>query len=315
MNALAGAAVLADFRAYSSNFGRPDFPLSDHVPMTVTALLAMGASETRAASWARGYADRNHLRAADDRERAGRQKWRACIARIGMRDALAEAVALLGDGLGAAAFHAVIRAAYALERGDEDDLASAFESWEREYLALPVPPEIRRVGVAEALAALGQAPSFAASSGLIAVAMAEASRLEGFARIAATVPFAAAIDDLAIAAAAAFAQTRNFTALHVMTGMHALRTLRAYVADIEPLMPAFWRAFAAAAIVAGACPTLDPGLFAELRREAPADWKPLLERAIAHEDEHVIKATYSAWRLDTEISDPLFRTAAARYEA
>ena len=39
-----------------------------------------------------------------------------------------------------------------------------------------------------------------------------------------------------------------------------------------------------------------------------------MERAVAQDDDHVIKATYTAWRLDAEIPDPVFATAAARYQ-
>jgi hypothetical protein len=35
--------------------------------------------------------------------------------------------------------------------------------------------------------------------------------------------------------------------------------------------------------------------------------------AIAQDDDHVIKATYTAWRLDAEIGDPIFIAAAARH--
>jgi hypothetical protein len=38
-----------------------------------------------------------------------------------------------------------------------------------------------------------------------------------------------------------------------------------------------------------------------------------LVEAVAHDDEHVIKSTYTAWRLDEALRDPVFRTAARRY--
>ena len=134
-----------------------------------------------------------------------------------------------------------------------------------------------------------------------------------FDAIAMTVPSANAIDALAVAAAAGFARTSNFTALHVMTGTHALRVLRAYVDDVDAIMPAFWRAFVAAALTTDALPSLDPGVLAPLRAQAPPAWPPLLAEAIDHDDEHVIKATYTAWRLDAELDDPIFRTAAERF--
>jgi hypothetical protein len=56
----------------------------------------------------------------------------------------------------------------------------------------------------------------------------------------------------------------------------------------------------------------DVALFA-LRAEAPPDWAPLLAAACAADDEHAIKSTYTAWRLDRALDDAVSRTAAARY--
>ena len=147
--------LIAPYRYRSTNYGKPNFPLSDHLPMAIAALAEMGASPQRIAGWARAYAARYPC-IAPASERDARRAWHDRIVAIGMRGALAEAIAQAGDGIGAAAFHAVIRAAYALERNDDDELACALESWEREYLALPVLPVRQRAGVHEALAALAR---------------------------------------------------------------------------------------------------------------------------------------------------------------
>jgi hypothetical protein len=84
------------------------------------------------------------------------------------------------------------------------------------------------------------------------------------------------------------------------------------IATLDALMPAFWSAYAAAAIAAGVVPSLDAGVLDPLRNDGAA-WSDLIARAVRHEDEHVIKSTYTAWRLDTEIGDPVFATAAARF--
>jgi hypothetical protein len=313
MGCMDAAAVLAPYRDLSSNYGEKNFPLSDHLPMAVSALFAMGASGSRVSAWAEAHARRRHLRPAEANERAGRDRWSKRIARDGVRETLLGAIDTLGDGIGAAAFHAVIRAGYALDRSDDAELAAALESWEREFLALPIPDHVQQVPVTEALAALARSRVADSGGGLIASAMQAVSRRKGFDEIAAAVPPAADLDTIALAAAAAFAQSGNFTALHVMTGTYALLRFRAHLGDVEPIMPSFWRAFAAAAIVAGALPTLDPEVLAKLRNDAPPDWAPLLAEAIDHEDEHVIKATYTAWRLDAERPDPVYRAAAAGY--
>jgi hypothetical protein len=308
------SVILEPYRDRSSNYGERDVPLSDHLPMAVTALAAMGAGDQRLATWAADYADRQALRPADPAETAGRAKWRAAIARDGARTTLIDAMQTLGDGIGAAAFHAPIRAAYALERNDETDLASALESWEREFVALPVVRTSQRVSVADALAALAHAPLDRTSPrvALIADGMRIVGTRDGFADLVATVPSADALDDLALAAAATFAATGNFTALHVMTGTHAFRNLSRALGGADGLMPAFWSAYVAATIVAGAAPSLDDEVLEPLRRERHS-WEALLERAVAQDDDHVIKATYTAFRLNEAHDDPVFATAAARY--
>jgi hypothetical protein len=308
--------ILRPYRDQSSNFGNPEAALANHLPMVVTALAAMGANDVRLASWAATYALEQALRPAGAAELAGRSKWSDRIARDGALVTLASALATLGDGLAAAAFHAAIRAAYAVERGDDEDLASALESWEREFLALPVARTRERVSVADALHALTSASLDRSDPGmwLIADGMRAIGLRDGFEAIAAAVPPASALDDLALAAAGAFAASGNFIALHLMTGTHAFRVLASAVGRAEELMPAFWSAYAAAATLTGVAPSLDARVLDPLRCQETR-WEDLLARAAAQDDDHVIKSTFTAWRLDEEISDPVFSAAAGRYLA
>lgn len=305
------APILAPYRDRSANYS--DVALFDHLPMTVAALIEMGAGRDRTAAWAERYAREHSLRPATAAERDGRRRWRAHIAADGRAHTIATSGTWLAGGIGAAAFHAAIRAAYALDRRDDDELAAALEAWEREYLDLPAPATARTVPVRNALAVLSAEPLDRGTRGLIVDRMAVAGAQSRFAAIAAAVPGPLELDTLALAAAAAFAVSGNFTALHVMTGTHAMRTLAPHLADAGAAMPGFWRAFAAASLVAGTSPLLDAGVLAELRAEAPPHWAPLLAAACAANDEHVIKATYTAWRLDHALNDPVYRTAAARY--
>jgi hypothetical protein len=307
------SAVLTKYADISSNYGAANFPLSDHLPMAVVALAAMGAKPARIESWAANYAAVHELRAADDEEREGRNFWYQRISAQGRDAVLAGALPGLIEGIGAAAFHAAIRAAYAVEQNDDRELANALESWQREFLDLPAPPNTRPVSVAEALTKLAQSTVRVEPRGLIATRMLAVAKDPAFLAIAQAVPRSSDIKALAVAAAAAFAESGDFTALHVMTGTHAMRILNRFFPDPETAMPAFWRAYAAASLVAGTTPSLAPDLLATLRAEAPTGWYELLVEASAHDEEHVIKATYTAWRLDEALREPLFRTAARRY--
>jgi hypothetical protein len=281
--------------------------------MAVVALAEMGASAERIEAWAEQYATKHQLRPADAGERKRRNAWYQKISVEGRDAVLAVALPGLIDGIGAAAFHPAIRAGYAVEQDDDQELASALESWDREFLDLAAPEDTRLVEIDEALAALAASTIRIEARGLIAPLMQRVATHAEFANIAQLVPRSGDIDKLALAAAVAFAESGDFIALHVMTGTYAMRTISGFFVDPDEEMPGFWRAYAAAALVSGAIPSLAPSKLVSLRAEAPTDWEPLLTQAIANDEEHVIKATYTAWRLDADMNDPIFLTAAKRY--
>lgn len=307
------SAVLETYADTSANYGAANFPLSDHLPMAVVALAAMGAKPGRIDAWAANYAAVHELRLADGDERAAREFWYQRISVQGRDAVLAGALPGLIDGVGAAAFHSAIRAGYAVDQQDDRELAHALESWQREFLDLPAPAETRTVPVEEALAKLAQSTVRVEPRGLIATRMVAVANDPAFLAVAQAVPRSDDISSLAIAAAAAFAESGDFTALHVMTGTYAMRSLARFFPDPEAAMPAFWRAYAAAALVAGAIPSLARDRLTPLREAAPRGWYELMSEAVAHDDEHVIKSTYTAWQLDEALRDPVFRTAARRY--
>jgi len=213
MSNSAVSAVLANYRDRSTNYG--EHSLFDHLPMTVAALAEMGADETHIAAWAARYAIRQELRPAMQPEREGRLRWRARIRDRGRSALMAQHGAFLAGGIGAAAFHAAIRAAYALERLDDDELAAALEAWEREYLPIARPLVEQPGSLESALAELAATHIDVGNRGLIATRMAAVAEHARFAAIAVAVPSAADIDALALAAAAAFAISGNFTAFYM----------------------------------------------------------------------------------------------------
>ncbi|MHB8462792.1 MAG: hypothetical protein ACYDA1_09105, partial [Vulcanimicrobiaceae bacterium] len=107
-----------------------------------------------------------------------------------------------------------------------------------------------------------------------------------FSDIAKHVPRATEFADLGLAAAAAFAKSGSFTALHVMTGTHAFEILAPYSDDFEAAMTSFWCAFAAASLVAGTTPTLNGALLDPIRCEPTPDWREMLAAATTNDDEH-----------------------------
>ena len=131
------ANALINNAPYASNYGPPNLQLYTHLPMAVVALEEMGARPGRIESWAEGYVKANELQLAGPEELAARGRWYERITSEGRDTVLRSALPKLIEGIGAAAFHAAIRAGYAVDRNNDVELAAALESWEREVLNLP----------------------------------------------------------------------------------------------------------------------------------------------------------------------------------
>lgn len=307
-------AVLSAHRDDAAEYLEGALSLSNHLPMAVAALAEMGAAPERIAAFAATYRTRHGLAPAGPAERAARERWRDRLAHEHRDRVLAAELPRLAEGIGGGAFHPAIRAAYAFARGDDDELAAGLAYWEAATLPIPRLATVRTVSAPEALEVLRAAGLTSPSrEDLIALRVAAVARSPRFAVVADLAPPASELPRLAVAAAAAFAARSDFTALHMMTATHAMRTFAERL-DVDGAMPGFWRAYAAAAADAAAFPTLQRSELDALRAEAPASWEPLLVKAIVHDDDHVVKATYTAWREDQRLDEPVFRTAIARYQ-
>ena len=289
--------------------------LSNHLPMAVAALGDLGASPERVTSFATAYAGRHRLPPASPGERDARERWRRRLAYEGRERVLQAELPRLADGIGGAAFHPAIRSAYALARGDDDELAAGLAYWEAAMTVIPGAPVVRTVRAEEALAVLAAAAlTRQRREPLIAIRVAAIASTPQFAAVAAVSPAASELPRLAVAAAVSFAERSDFTALHMMTATHAMRVFASRL-DVEGAMPGFWRAYAAGGVDAARMPTLDGATLDALRAEDAPGWPALRDAAVAQDDEHVIKATYTAWREDESLDEPVFRVAAARYQA
>jgi hypothetical protein len=125
------------------------------------------------------------------------------------------------------------------------------------------------------------------------------------------------LDDMARAAIAAYVQTNDFTALHMVTGLHAVRRVlhRLPRAMAIERLPDVWTAVCAAYLVIGAPALAWPETSVQL---APSDgdghapWRELLALAVAANDDHVIKMVHTCWREYQRDPSPLYRRAAQR---
>lgn len=252
--------------------------LSNHLPMALVALQRLGADDARLGAFATHYAQRLEAAPAAVAWPAG-DGWPG---RLGERDAwpayrslfgewlqhesadavLQQVLPVLAPGCGAAAFHGLIRTAYAVQAGHETELADGLAYWACRFLPLD-----------------GTLPG--SDRGLIFEQMQRAAAAPGFEEAANAVP----LDDgtlqrLSRHAALLYAGSGDFTVLHMLTSCHALRVLLPFVDEPLQLVDEFIVAQVAAARACGAV------------AGAPADvlpWHELVAAALVADDEHLVK--------------------------
>ncbi len=296
--------------------------LTSHLPMALHALQQLGASDARLVAFFDRYAARfGTLRAMVPAPRrladwsAHRGDWSAqdalrghfaaTIAEEGATRILTEALPALWPGMSAAAFHGPIRTAHAVEAGHDGELAGALAYWAARWQAIEVGPTTQPplafgtwfdrfvdAGATESLDAR-----------LISAGMKKATATAPFRADAARLALLAdPVGTLAHHAARLYAQTRNFTVLHVVTAARAVRVLSAYAA---PTDQALWPAVAAALMAAQV-----NGRSAVT--SAAAGWPEVKAAAIASDDDHVIKLVHACAGHAAHEADPAFLDAARR---
>jgi Questin oxidase-like len=307
--------------------------LSSHLPMALVALDRLGASDERLTEFAQHYRARL-VPIPDDGVIASFDEWR--LAR-GERDAYGPARAYLEaqitehgrdavvrrhvdhliDGVAGAAFHGVIRLAYALESASDARVAAGLA-----YLTQVHQPLGERAR-AEALtddpvAALDRVADLsglraAAATGNIGQRMRAVAEHREFDGVVDWLDVNASTPQrLTDAATALYAQTDDFVALHGLTGSHAISIVAPYVEDDGALTAYWFQALAAAYATIGAPRLSDPTIPLEPWLEVATPWDAIAAAATSSDDEHVVKLVYTARTLDARAPNPLLRAAAAR---
>jgi hypothetical protein len=299
--------------------------LASHLPMALVALARLGADDQRLTDFAQRYATRLHSappaepwppgeawksRLGDPRAwPAYRSLFNEWLDHEGAPAVLAQALPPLLHGVGAAAFHGPIRVAYALAAGHSHELADALAYWACRWFALgEMPTTGRERDPAAVLARLHIAKP---RRPLIAERMALVARQAAFARVAACLQIDCdtTLAQLAALAARLYAASDNFTVLHLVTSAHAVRLLLPWLDTDEcnDALGQYWLAFvagyAASGLTAG-LPNVPP---AELR-----PWSEIVARAIASDDDHVIKLVDSCREQELAYGGEVWRAAASR---
>jgi hypothetical protein len=216
----------------------------------------------------------------------------------GAGEVLRQTLPVLLQGCGAAAFHGLIRTAYAVQTAHRAELAHALAYWACRWLPLGAVAFVDGpdTDVAAVLARASAVPGVAGCpSDMIVDRMHHAAQQPGFA--AALQPLQLGPDtlgDLARHAAQLYARSGSFTVLHALTSACALQLLWPFIED-EPSAPgqaqasamaAYWQAYAAAVCSLGS--RLKVGT-----APAPLPWPQLVAAALKSKDEHLVKLVHS----------------------
>jgi hypothetical protein len=269
---------------------------SDHLPMALVALDRLGAPDARLATFSERYA-RSLVPVRADVQ-AVRDRYAADIDARGIEGAVRMHLPRFVPGIGSAAFHGVIRLAYAIEAQHRGQVAAALAYCEEvdEPLSDAPPPETADDPVA-LLDALRAHPAFAGrhfGTGSISGQMARVASTPGFATTAGLAVADDSRDDslarIAVAARMLHACTGGFTALHAVTGTHAVRVVLPFLDDDQQVLALryLFQAIAAAYLTIATPP------IAPLDASPAPSWDAIIAAAVTSDDEHVVKLAYSA---------------------
>ncbi len=319
-------------KRFAPQYGEHDF--ADHLPMAVTALRELGATQEAIDAFAAKYA--KQLR----RKKLGAKSidplllsarigdptvypqalnfFLDAIARDGRAEVLGKYLPELTNAIAAAAFHGAIRTAFGLIADEDVEIAAGLAYWWAHAETVSFSISIGAANNDHETLIADVAAAFKRDKKKLALDQPTISGriAEVFAhpRIGAVLNRAAAadvsFDNTAATALRIYLAAEDFTALHCVTGVHAVRVLSEHVVmnDVE-LRKALWSAVCAAYASIGAPP---------LESLAPApsgapDWHVISSGAQSCEDEHDIKFAYACQEEARHYGrDAHYRHAAAR---
>lgn len=306
--------------------------LSNHLPMALHALHRLGASESRLDGFFAGYSTRLEREVVDPQEAGSpvladwcahrgddeslpalRATFDDALGRDGAEAVLRQAVPRLMQGVGAAAFHGLLRTAHAYEAGHRKELARGLAYWAARWLPLePTVASTPDLGFADwsdelARRATGWKSGTTSGTALISAGMQAAAASPVCGALAGRLR----LDDRTLAqlsalAATLYVNTADFTVLHLVTGCRAARVLMAFDDRPADALGALVRAFTAARFASGVAAG------AGVPPSAPVEWSALVALAVDSPDEHCIKLIDACVQESAVHAEDPYRRAAMR---
>jgi hypothetical protein len=306
-------SLIAGSRRFSTTYGTGFF---NHLPMALLALERLGGDDARLREFATFYAKRLRLQAPGESlpnddwcEALGQRRYEFALAAKfddevrtrGSHAVLHDVVPHLTAGLASEAFHGAIRVAYAVDSGDDVDIAPALASWVTGFSVLAGAGETRFASAADAFAAIAADDRFATTieGRSIDARLGKVNAMPAFADYRSSIEHVA-LPDLAMIAARIFIATGDFAALHLVTACHAVRVLQQFL--LPSAVDVLANAMLAAYVAIGRPP---------LETTIIDDGADLASRAARSDDDHDLKLVYCCLQEEAHYKFGLHRTAAA----
>jgi Questin oxidase-like len=282
--------------------------LSNHLPMALQALHALGADGTGLQSFAQRYAQRFEAwpyatagqPLARWQDRRGditafadlRASFAAAIAMQGAAGTLQQVLPDLWPGVAGAAFHGLIRTAHAMQAQHDGELAGALAYWAARWQPLQAPPVGEVMPMAAWSSALAaQARELRLTGHLISGRVSAAQQTQAYVQLAGRLVMNEhTLPQLAGFAVQAYSRSGNFTVLHMVTACRAARVLLALVPEqkdlaLQALVPAFTAAYLASGVAA---------MTEDQATSSPdVTWPEVISAALQSDDDHVIKLVHA----------------------
>ena len=328
--------LLAKTRHYHPSYGGG---LSNHCSMTMIALDRMGATPQRVERFTQDYLKQmepapqpgeaihaeNWLTRLGDESAYGDYLgfFRREVGRLNARAALRAYLPELAPGVGAAAFHPIIRTAFGVIAEDSEEIAVGLAYWASRFLALPeradMPAELPFAPSDDPLQILMKTRTWPGlefepdADALIDREMTKAADPTLFPLLVAALQIdELTLDRLRQAAALLFLSADDFNSLHAVTGLHAARVLSDFAVDRRAFAREVWRALLALYLSLDRPELPTPAAAAELTAADLPDWNAILPVAAASDDVHVIKLVFSCLAESRAGGGRLYRYLAAR---
>jgi len=301
--------------------------LTNHLPMALVAKAGLGASSVEL----KRFADRYSQRLAEAPEgivELSRANWQLAVGKtsaypdlvhffnqevkeLGVDELLRTYLEKLVAGISGAAFHGVVRLAYALDVRSSNRVSTALAYLASSATTLAPLEQIspRTDSPERLLSELSKTPEWASipPMKLISEEMSWVAAQPQFSRATSSLEVNGSTPELlAQAALRVYASTDDFTALHGVTGMEALARIRGYVEDTATFDRFSFQALAAAYTSIGAPAVWSETRLSEVASRDRIDMSAVATKAAMSDDEHVAKLVFTSNRLFSANSNPLY---------